>query len=351
MGKARVFVLQGYYGTGNFGDDWLLSAAIGTIARAAPGARFVVRDHGDAVPLDGAGQVIFTGSERVLSNQTMPRLSRLRRYVTDAWRQFGGADWLVFGGGTQFHGSGGTTSLALNALLCILARLRGVRVAALGIGVKGTESAAARALLAVIVRCSSVFAVRDEASQSAAGNAAIAGADLAFTAPLPPPARHGGAIAVAVYPHAWSTSLADSLAAALQGREVVLLEVQRAGVTEGDGQVLDMLSAGLPGSERRRMVPDGSSFDGVGLVCGMRFHALLAAAQAGLPFVGIAHDPKIADLCARFAMPCLAPERATADAIAAAIADGAGRSPSPEALARCIEEARRGPDALARALA
>lgn len=351
MGKARVFVLQGYYGTGNFGDDWLLSAAIGSIARSAPGSRFLVRDHGDPVPLDGAGQVTFTGSERVLGSQHLPRLARLRRYIADAWRQFGGADWLVFGGGTQFHAAGGTTSLALNALLCILARLRGVRVAVLGIGIKGTESPVARALLAVIVSCSAVFAVRDEASRSAAGPAAIAGADLAFTAPLAPPSRHGAAIAVAVYPHAWSPSLADSLAAALQGLEIVLLEVQRPGVTEGDGQALDMLAARLPGADRRRMVPDESSFDGVGLVCGMRFHALLAAAQAGLPFVGIAHDPKIADLCARFAMPCLAPEQTTADALAAAIAGAASRTPPPEALARCIEEARRGPDALARALA
>ncbi len=350
MGHPRVFVLQGYYGTGNFGDDWLLSATIAAIAHADPGARFIVRDHGDAVPLDGAGQVSFSGSERVLGARALPRWTRLRRYIAEAWRQLGQADWLVFGGGTQFHGTGSLTSLALNTLLCLLARARGVRVAALGVGIKGVDGGIARALLSIIVSTARVFAVRDAPSRAVAGERAMDSADLAFTAPLPSVAG-GDALALAVYPHAWSPALEAAIAGALAGRRIVLLEVQRAGVTQGDGPVLEALATWLPDAERRRMLPDGSAFTGVGLICGMRFHALLAAAQAGLPFVGIAHDPKIADLCTRFAMPCLAPCDVTAEALSAAIADAASRRPSPGALARCVEEARRGPDALARALA
>ena len=45
--RAPVFAMQGYYGTGNFGDDWLLASCIAGIAKARPDARFIVRDHGD----------------------------------------------------------------------------------------------------------------------------------------------------------------------------------------------------------------------------------------------------------------------------------------------------------------
>ena len=39
-------------------------------------------------------------------------------------------------------------------------------------------------------------------------------------------------------------------------------------------------------------------------ICGMRFHALVLAAMLGRPFVGLAHDNKISEICRTFAMPC-----------------------------------------------
>jgi polysaccharide pyruvyl transferase WcaK-like protein len=352
MKRARVFVLQGYYGTGNFGDDWLLSASIHALAAASPGARFIVRDHGDAIAIAARADVTFSGSERVLGDAASSRAARLWRYATAAWRQFGGADWLVFGGGTQFHAGGGVASLALNALLCLLARLRGVRIALLGCGIKDIEGPLARALLALVIRSARVVVVRDPGSRALAGPRALLAADLAFTAPLPGPAVQGDALALAVYPPAWSDALADAIARATAARPVVLLRVQREGVTRGDDAALVSLAARLcPGVARRDLVDAGTAFAGVGLVCGMRFHALLAAAQAGLPFVGIAHDPKIADLCARFAMPCLAPRTLTAEALTAALDAAAALRPSDAALARCREEAERGLAAMAEALA
>lgn len=354
--RPRTFALQGYYGTGNFGDDWLLAATISALNDASPGARVVVRDHGDHTRFATGAGVTFSGSERVLADQRLSRPARLRRYIATAWRQFGTADWLVFGGGTQFHAGGGVASLALNALLVVLARLRGVRVVVLGCGIKDIGGFPARALLAIIIRGARVVVVRDAASHTLAGRRALLAADLAFTMPLPPPAARGDALALAVYPPAWNEALAAAIAGAAEQaattRPVVLLTVQRGGVTRGDDAALDSLAARLgPHAVRRDMAGDGTAFAGVGLVCGMRFHALLAAAQAGIPFVGIAHDPKIADLCARFAMPCLDPGALTAETLAAALDAAAALRPSEVALARCSEEAGRGVAALAEALA
>ncbi|MCU0983572.1 MAG: polysaccharide pyruvyl transferase family protein [Acetobacteraceae bacterium] len=352
MERARVFVLQGYYGTGNFGDDWLLAASIAALAAASPGARFIVRDHGDAIAIAAQSCVTFTGSERVLGDAASSRAARLWRYATEAWRQFGRADWLVFGGGTQFHAGGGVASLALNALLCLLARLRGVRVALLGCGIKEIDGPLARALLAFVIRSAHVVVVRDAASRAIAGPRALLAADLAFTAPLPRPAARGDSLALAVYPPAWTDALADAIGRAAATRPVVLLTVQREGVTRGDEAALGDLAARLGRAVARRdLVDPAAAFAGVGLVCGMRFHALLAAAQAGLPFVGIAHDPKIADLCTRFSMPFLDPDTLTAEALTAALETAAALRPSDAALARCRAEAEHGLSAMAEALA
>lgn len=349
---APTFVLQGYFGTGNFGDDWLLAAAVSALAAACPGARFIVRDHGDAVAFPLPGSVAFSGSERILARQSSSRPARLWRYAAGAWQQFRGAHWLVFSGGTQFHARHGHTSLALNALLCLLARARGLRVAVLGAGIAGIDGPVARGLLAVIIRTARVFVVRDSASHAIAGPRALLAADLAFTAPLPAPRTGGTALALTVYPPAWHEALGEALGEAAGMRDIVLLTVQRGGATTGDDPVLDRLTRHLSGTVTRRdLAGDGAALDGVRLVCGMRFHALLAAAQAGLPFVGIAHDPKIADLCARFSMPCLPLEGATGGAIAQALADAERRVPDPAALARCREEARRGVAAMHDALA
>jgi len=351
MRRDPVFVLHGFYGAGNFGDDWLLAATIAALTRIAPGARFIVRDLGDPVAMPPDPAVAFSGALAVLGDQRLPKPARVLRYLAEAWRQLRGKDWLVFGGGTQFHSERRAATLALNAALCLMARARGVRVAALGVGVKGIEGPWARALLRVIVGSARLFAVRDAHSQALAGPRAVLGADLAFTAPMPPPARRGEAVALAVYPPAWSDRLAEALVSAVEGRGVVLLEVQCSGATAGDGPCLATLAARLPAARRRRLTHDAEGLSGVGLVCGMRFHALLAAAQAGLPFVGIAHDPKIADLCARFAMPCLDPGAVTAARLADAIAEAGSRLPSPEAMARCRAEAERALDAFAEAMA
>ena len=42
------------------------------------------------------------------------------------------------------------------------------------------------------------------------------------------------------------------------------------------------------------------------MVLAMRLHALIFAASRGVPFLGIAYDPKVANFCERCGMPCLA---------------------------------------------
>lgn len=329
-------LLQGYYGAGNLGDEWLLAALAGAIRARHPGAVLVARGHGGLTHLpEGVSGV---ASEAVLGNTDRSRAFRLTTYVAQAARQLRAADWLVFGGGTQFQDRTGVTGLALQALLCALARAAGVRVAALGVGVTGCAHGPARHLLRAIVRMSALFAVRDAQSLAAAGPRAFAGADLAFALPLAPVAP-GPDLAVTLVPGALGdgmrrarllAALAGALPGALgPGGRVRLLALQAPGATAGDGAALAELAALLPGASQPEHLAghEASAFAGLGLVCGMRFHALVAAAQLGLPFIGIAHDPKVRALCAAHAMPVLEPEAVDQQHLAEALALARTRRP------------------------
>src|SRR5690606_23957250 len=71
-------------------------------------------------------------------------------------------------------------------------------------------------------------------------------------------------------------------------------------------------------------------FTSARLVVGLRFHALVAAAAAGTPFLAYAHEPKLAAAARRLEQPAVTPDAAP-EAIGAAIlaAVRGGIPPSP----------------------
>lgn len=346
---APRLLLQGYYGAGNFGDEWLLAALLDAIRARHPGAGITVRGHGAFVPLPEGVRALAT--EAVLGQAGRSRIRRLGAYMAELTRQMRHADCLVFGGGTQFQDRTGLAGLATQAMMCALARALGVRVAALGIGVAGCTAGPGLRLLRAIVAMSTPFAVRDAPSLAAAGPRAVAGADLAFALPLRPRAP-GADLGVTLVPGALGggtarARLLGALAAALPGAlapggRVRLLALQAKGVTPGDAGALVELGAMLPGALPPVLLtgPDDAALDGLAMVCGMRFHALVAAAQLGLPFVGIAHDHKLQALCAAHAMPWLSPAEADAVALSRALDTAAGRRPDPAVNATMQAAAR-----------
>ena len=49
-GNRNDILLSGYYGCGNLGDDLLLTVAVEELRAILPGTRFLLRDHGAALP-------------------------------------------------------------------------------------------------------------------------------------------------------------------------------------------------------------------------------------------------------------------------------------------------------------
>ena len=132
------------------------------------------------------------------------RLLRVPFIVKDIFRALRGLDWLVFGGGGLINDSN-RTAVPLFALACLLARLRGAKIAWWSVGIGPLEGQTHRRLARWLLRTADFVTVRDQAS------AAIAAELLASTVPVAPdlahalrmPAadRHGhGLVAISVIP-------------------------------------------------------------------------------------------------------------------------------------------------------
>ncbi|MEI7605812.1 MAG: polysaccharide pyruvyl transferase family protein [Rhodospirillaceae bacterium] len=350
--------LYGYYGCGNLGDDLLLAVAVAELRRLIPGVRFLVRDHGDVAGLERLGpDMAFTHIDAILSDRSRSRPERLIRYLAAWFRLLGGCDWLVFGGGTVFHTQGGLVSLLLQCCICGLARLRGVRIAALGVGVADLKQPAARWLLRRIIALCDLFLVRDDAglAQCRGGKARLTD-DLVFSwtglasdAGRAHPGGSGEAgIGFSVCPAAFPPEERAAAVAAMaalvrlwrqRGHRVVFLAFWKRDGADDDRALLREINQRLgpdQDAEIRILTAEPGVIDGalkdIDLVCGMRFHGLVLAALAGRAFAGLAHDNKISEICRSFGMPWLALGDFTAERFAAAVDYALTQAPDPALL-------------------
>jgi hypothetical protein len=256
-------------------------------------------------------------------------------------------------------------------------------LALVGVGADTLHGRTARALARTIVHAADLLILRDE--ESAAELAGIGaptpfrvGADAAWTllpnAPADPP-RETGEVIVALSHLAGGRDLADwvatglepfvdlpvrldpwqpphdvALAAAIAARlgadaPVPSREVPAAPESTAD----ERTDPAAPQRDRhgaRGSTPHGradvtapprdllaarESMLGARLVIAQRFHALVAAASAGVPAVAVAHEPKLAGLARRLGQPAVAPGGELAAAIATALATD---PPAPDAVRR-----------------
>ena len=181
----------------------------------------------------------------------------------------------------------------------------------------------ARALSRFIVKHADLLVLRDEESAAEMFRSSIpgpfrVGADPAWTLVVPPdrvPAAHDGVVRV-VPSHlangadGWA-GMVDRLADTLRRLLAVGLAVElqawqhEAGPTDGDdGAIIDALVDRLGPSVEVVPTPESmgaavESMIGTGTVLSFRFHALIAAAAAGVPTVAVTHEAKLGALTRR----------------------------------------------------
>jgi polysaccharide pyruvyl transferase WcaK-like protein len=338
-------ILAGAFGQRNPGHEALLDAFAGALPEWDVIATAAVPPHGHA-------------SEVVSSDDA----ARVARAVA-------GADAVVFAGGTVFKELAPHTRrppldlLQKGAALAFGAKALGKRLAMVGVGAAPIRPGRGRRLARALIRQADLLVLRDEESADLlAGLGAPTpfriGADASWTLVehQPEPRAPSDRVIVALSTEAGGAELVDDLAAALvpllaQGLTVSLQPWQIGGPMRPDD--LDMarsVAARLGGTADIVLPPADLDdavdlFTGARLVVGLRFHALIAAAAAGCPFVAYAHEPKLAGAARRLAQPAVG--RADGgDALAAVLRSAANRpvAPTPSAvrgeIARAAESMR-----------
>ena len=284
-------------------------------------------------------------------------------------RAVGRADGIVFAGGTVFktlHPRSGRRPLELlrNGLaVAAAASVGGIPLALSGVGAAPLPTRRSRALARGIVNRADLLILRDAESARLLAEAGApapfrVGADASWTRIEPPtaPSARGDAVIVALSHLAGGPGLASRLA-------LVLAPLQRAGLrlrlqpwqVHEDGAGIDdlalarALAAQLPAPAE--IVPPPATLDdardffaGARLVVALRFHALVAAAAAGVPAIAYAHEAKLAGLGKRLGQPIVQPAgtaETVGGAMLAALEDGVFPA-RPEAIEHERDRARTG---------
>ena len=316
------YLIYGYYGFGNFGDDLMLAAIVAAIRARDPGADILVKCR-DPVPGLGPG-VRFLEADRIME-QKRSAFARASAYLRRLTRAVKDRDWLVIGGGALFLDKGRVNrSLVLMWLLVLRARLAGVRIALIGVSCDLLADPVSVWITRRIFRAAEFIAVRDAFSHDYAryfgrGDAVLC-ADLGFAAPglsfAPSPAAARGRPAIAVClvdyfaPVAYASTFepdparrADFLrrCAAVLDRHAGSADFIYVALQERIGLGDDALYGDLGGTARFKAYRALTSLDSWhGLlaetdgVCSMRYHLALLAAAAGLPVAVLYHELKLA---------------------------------------------------------
>lgn len=330
--KTRLFI-YGYYGFGNVGDDLLLNTIISSTLNSVPDSQFVVRSLSTVQVGMPTAHVEFLPLAQITADQRSSRGRRLGRYIWNTWRSLEGCTHLVFGGGTLFHArANSSVNLALIFILVVMARLRGIDIYALGVGVAPLRAALARRLMAGILTLATDFAVRDKTSfQQCLGltrsKSLRATADLVFSLPLQfvPEIRSnkpknviGITLAASdIGNGANHDDFLQKLAYSLEllstkGWSIRFLsfqELENHGVFLSDTELFSRVQSYALNHvwEIVRLSAEyiniSEVYSDIAIVTGMRFHGHVLASMQCIPFVGLGRDEKIRDLCADLGMP------------------------------------------------
>ena len=331
------FVICGYYGFANAGDEAILQALLKQLRLAQPAADCTVLS-GDPAATQAAHAVAalhFTDLDAITT-------------------ALANCDWAVLGGGGVLHDAGGFdpasmltpdhSGLAYYGGFAVLAQLLRKPLALWNVGVGPLHTPAARQFSQAIVELAAFASVRDAESLEAlrALDVPVArvqsAADGAWLLPPVPAAATGAVrpvlgVALREWPAAgaWEPAVIAALGAFQRETGGTLQFVAMQQLADGaldDAALAERIGAQLPHPERvLRTGWTGSpaqaaaALAGCDAVLAMRYHAALFAAQAGVPVVALAYDPKVRQLLQALGQPeqVLALAGLQAPALAAAL--------------------------------
>lgn len=323
-------LLSGYYGYNNLGDEAVLGGILAGLRRTAPDVRPVVLS-GDVA-----------GTERLHGVEAIPRMS-----VGAIRAALAGADLLVSGGGSLLQDVTSLKSPLYYLGVLWLAQRAGVPTMVLAQGLGPLRFPLNRLLARRILNRTRAITVRDAMSEVFLATLGVDVPPIEVTADpsflLEPDSSErlrdwweghipAGRPVIGVALRRWGAAqpydrfhaISDALAALAEQTGALLLFIP---MQYGeDYHVAKEISAWTPAENRildlevtpREMLALIGRCD---FVAAMRLHALIFAAQQGVPAFGIAYDPKVRDFATEAGLPAPAIwEQIETEALTAALA-------------------------------
>jgi polysaccharide pyruvyl transferase CsaB len=340
-------LLCGYYGFGNVGDEAILAALAQELATWHPPLQL---------------EVLTADPSHTLRVHHLAGVNRWR--AREIWRALRRADLLVQGGGGLLQDVTSAHSPAYYLGVLALARLARRPYALFAQGVGPLRRWWWRWLTVRLAEAAALVVVRDPASAAALQawglrRPVVVAADPAICLRPAPPEHVQGWLRARgwqlpspyflLIPRARQGYERSQAAAAKSlagcGRPVLVVPFQAADREWADALASQVQQAG---GQAQALEPPEDPRVAAGLVaraCGVvaaRLHALIFAAPAGVPALGIAYDPKVARFCAAVGYPqAEALEEASVGGWLAAVRAGSHR-PHPETVERLQEASRSG---------
>lgn len=315
-------LICGYYGFGNAGDEAILTVITERLRLRYADARFTVV----AYPFADLRDVAVSHDANALDARDVAAVVEA---ATDA-------DLMVLGGGGLFQDylpadegqilAPGQANLAVWSGYGLLAAALGRPLLIWGVGVGPLTTDAGRRATRLLFDQAAAAQVRDHASLRLLSDIGVdsdveLSADPAFLLEPPEPETiaglmvdddipASGRLRIGVVVRAWDGRWQEPLAAALnrlieeRDADIVFVPFQQSGRgLENDAHAATLVAARMRRVERRAVIhTEYTPQERMGIlatcsaVIGMRLHSVVFGAAAGVPVVGLAYDPKVAQL-------------------------------------------------------
>ena len=293
----KRFLLSGYYGYGNAGDEAVLAGLVSGFRSAAPSEDFTLTalsgDPGETRTAHGIQAV-----DRYRPSALLPAIARCHAFLS--------------GGGSLLQDVSSAHSIFYYLGVVKMAQLLGKKTMFIAQGIGPLSLPRSRKLVAAVANKLDAITVRDPDSAQLLRQIGVTRPPIEVTADpallLSDPnnyPRNGNRFGVALRP--WrgqdtlGTEVADACFHSLAGKGPVLLPMQDASDRSIARQFEEKwLSLSGPenaasyGITNRGLPSLLSIIAGCDMMVGMRLHALILAAAAGVPSVALSYDPKVA---------------------------------------------------------
>ncbi|CAM3999539.1 polysaccharide pyruvyl transferase CsaB [Alkalicoccus chagannorensis] len=319
-------VLSGYFGFQNTGDEAILASLIQQIQRVAGNAEITV---------------LSNDPEETRRTHGVQAVNRWK--FGEVYQALRGADRLISGGGSLFQDQTGPKSVVYYGGVIKLARLAGTPVTVFAQGIGPLNSRASRAAVKNVMQRTDDIYVRDEASRQLLKDIGVTKEvnvvpDAVFAWEPSIPAASYEAPYVAVSVRDWPKAdrhlqkTAETLDALIdEGHRIVFVPMHGEADAKASAKVISYMHH--TGTEQGPFIADAgmtteetwSIIGHADMLIGMRLHALIFAAAAGVPFTALSYDPKIDALAAAAGQPVAAHVEAsdwTAEDLTAAVLYG-----------------------------